>query len=75
MSQISVIAPIFIYSNSQSSDRIHQPWIAVMMRNKAEKLGIPCVALGGVRNQLPRLEKGKKWLKPQLEFSHSHLSN
>ena len=75
MSPISVIAPIFIYSNSSSSDRIYLPWAAVMMRNKAEKLGIPCVALGGVRNQLPRFEKGKKWLELQLEFCHSHLPN
>jgi len=36
-----------------------QPWAAVMMRNKAKNLGLPCVALGGGTNQLPRAEKEK----------------
>lgn len=68
-------APIFIYSNAPPSDRIHPPWAAVMMRDKAKKLGIPCVALGGGRNQLPRPAKGKNWLELQLEFCQSHLPN
>jgi hypothetical protein len=67
-------APIFIYSNAAPSDRIHPPWAAIMIRDKAMKLGIPCVALGGGRNKLPRVADGTTWLEQQLEFCQKHLS-
>ena len=67
-------APIFIYSNATPSDRIHPPWAAIAMRDKARELGIPCVALGGGRNKLPTVEEGKTWLGLQLEFCQQHLS-
>jgi hypothetical protein len=66
-------APIFIYSNAKPSDRIHPPWAAIMMRDKAKELGIPCVAHGGGRNELPKVEGGKNWLTLQLEFCQEHL--
>ena len=67
-------APIFIYSNAKPSDRIHPPWAAIMLRDKARKLNIPCVALGGGRNKLPKVPEGKTWLGLQLEFFQKHLS-
>lgn len=67
-------APIFIYSNAPPSDRIHPPWAAISLRDKARKLGIPCVALGGGRNKLPKVEEGKRWLDLQLAFCQKHLS-
>ncbi len=67
-------APIFIYSNAKPSDRIHPPWAAIALRDKALKLGIPCVALGGGRNKLPKVEEGKSWLSLQLEFCDEHFS-
>ena len=66
-------APLFIYSNASPSDRIHPPWAAIMLRDKAKKLGIPCVALGGGRNKLPKVEEGESWLDLQLEFCKKHL--
>jgi hypothetical protein len=67
-------APIFLYSDAAPSDRIHSPTQVTMMRDKAKELGIPCVALGGGRNQLPKVEAGKTWLELQLEFCQKHLS-
>ena len=67
-------APIFIYSNAKPTDRIHPPWAAIMLRDKAQKLGIPCVAWGGGRNKLPKLKEGDHWLNLQLDFCERHLS-
>jgi hypothetical protein len=66
-------APLFIYSNARPSDKIHPPWAAISIRDKARKLGIPCVAHGGGRNKLPKVESGKTWLALQLEFCQKHL--
>ncbi len=66
-------APIFIYSDADPSDRIHPPSAAIMLRDKAMKLGIPCVALGGGRNKLPKVADGTTWLEQQLEFCQKHL--
>lgn len=68
-------APLFIYSNAKPGDRIHPPWAAMMIRDKAKELGIPCVAYSGGRNQLPEVEEGKTWLELQLEFCQKHLAN
>ena len=66
-------APIFIYSNARPSDRIHPPWAAIILRDKAQMLGIPCVAYGGGRNKLPKVEEGQTWLECQLEFCEKYL--
>ena len=66
-------APIFIYSNAKPSDRIHPPWAAIMLRDRAQEIGIPCAAFGGGRNKLPAVEEGKTWLELQLEFCQKHL--
>jgi poly(3-hydroxybutyrate) depolymerase len=66
-------APLFLYSNASPDDRIHPPWAVTLMRDKAQKLGIPCVALGGGRNKLPKVEEGRNWLELQLEFCEEHL--
>lgn len=67
-------APIFIYSNAAPGDRIHPPWAAISVRDKARKLGIPCVAIGGGRNRIPKVEEGQTWLDLQMEFCREHLS-
>ena len=66
-------APLFIYSNSPSSDRLHHPKYAELMRDRAKQLKIPCIAVGGGRNSLPRPVEGKTWLSLQLEFCAKHL--
>lgn len=67
-------APLFIYSNAKPDDRIHPPWAAMMIRDKAKELDIPCVAYSGGRNKLPEVEEGKTWLELQLEFCQKHLA-
>ena len=66
-------APLFIYSNSPSSDRLHHPKYAELIRDRAKQLKIPCVAVGGGRNSLPKPAEGKTWLSLQLEFCAKHL--
>ena len=66
-------APLFIYSNSPSSDRLHHPKYAELIRDRAKQLNIPCVAVGGGRNSLPQPAKGKTWLSMQLKFCAKHL--
>lgn len=67
-------APIFIYSNADPGDRVHPPRAAIELRDKAWALGIPCVAYGGGRNELPRAKEGTNWLDHLLEFCREHLS-
>ena len=66
-------APLFIYSNAPSSDRLHHPKYAELIRDRAKQLKIPCVAVGGGRNSLPTPAKGQTWLSLQLEFCAKHL--
>lgn len=66
-------APIFIYSNATPKDRLHPPWAAITLRDKAQKLGIPCAAWGGGRNNLPKVKEGDNWLELQLKFCQQHL--
>ncbi|MCH2059573.1 MAG: alpha/beta hydrolase [Verrucomicrobiales bacterium] len=66
-------APLFIYSNAPSSDRLHHPKYAELIRDRARQLKIPCVAVGGGRNNLPKPAEGKTWLSLQLEFCAKHL--
>lgn len=65
--------PLFIYTNAPVSDKIHHPVNATMIWNKAKDLKIPCVAVGGGRNQFPRPGEGKTWLSMQMEFCAEHL--
>lgn len=67
-------APVFIYSNASPSDRVHPPAAAIMLRDKAKSLQIPCVLFGGGRNELPTVPKDKKWLELQLDFCNKHLN-
>jgi len=68
-------APLFIYTNAPEKDKIHHPKNAVLIRDRAAELGIPCVAIGGGRNQLPKPDEGKTWLQMQLEFCEKHLAS
>ena len=66
-------APLFIYTNAPSSDRLHHPKYAELIRDRAKQLKIPCVAVGGGRNSLPTPTEGQTWLSLQLEFCAKHL--
>ena len=65
--------PLFIYTNAPKTDRIHNPEEALKIRDKAKALEIPCVAIGGGRNALPKPTSGKSWLQMQLKFCETHL--
>jgi len=66
-------APLFIYSNAPKKDKIHHPINALMIRDRANELKIPCVAVGGGRNELPVPEGEGSWLSMQIEFCRNHL--
>lgn len=66
-------APIFIYCNAPKTDRIHNPKEAIKLRDRANDLGIPCVALSAGRNDLPKAKPGTDWLRMQLKFCETHL--
>lgn len=66
-------APLFIYSNASPKDRIHPPSEAILLRDKAKEVGIPCVAYGGERNTIPKVPQGKNWLELQLQFCLKHM--
>ncbi|MCS5661546.1 MAG: hypothetical protein NZ842_14210, partial [Dehalococcoidia bacterium] len=66
-------APLFIYSNASKKDKIHHPINALMIRDRANELKIPCVAVGGGRNELPVPEGDESWLSMQIEFCRNHL--
>ena len=51
------LGPLAVSQGGKTGTR--KPWVAVMMRNEAKNLGLPCVALGGGTKQLPRPEKEK----------------
>ena len=67
-------APLFIYSNAPKKDKIHHPINALMIRDRANELKIPCIAVGGGRNELPVPKEGKSWLSMQLEFCAKQLN-
>ncbi len=66
-------APLFIYSNAKPTDRIHPPKEALLIRDKARELEIPCAIHGGGRNELPKVGGGKSWEELQLEFCLKHM--
>ena len=66
-------APLFLYSNAPKRDVIHHPINATRIRDKAKELKIPCVAVGGGKNELPVPKEGSSWLSMQLDFCAKHL--
>lgn len=66
-------APLFLYTRSPNSDRIHHPKYTKMIRDKAKSLGIPCEAYGSQRNDLPNVPEGKNIVDLQLAFCAEHL--
>lgn len=65
--------PLFLYTKSPNSDRIHHPKYTKLIRDKAKALGIPCQAYGSRRNDLPNVPEGKSILDLQLAFCAKHL--
>jgi hypothetical protein len=68
-------APLFIYSDAKPNDRIHPPAQAILIKEKAETLGIPVAIYSGGRNEIPKVPDGKSWLQLQVEFCQKHLAN
>ncbi len=66
-------APVFLYSNAPPKDKIHPPWAAKVVYEKAQKLGVPTSMYGGDRNQLPQVDAGTTWLDLSVEFCQKHL--
>ena len=66
-------APVFLYSNAPPKDKIHPPWAAKVVYEKAQKLGVPTSVYGGDRNQLPQVDGGTTWLDLSVEFCQKHL--
>ena len=66
-------APVFLYSNAPPKDKIHPPWAAKIVYEKAQKLGVPTSLYGGDRNQLPQVDAGSTWLNLSVEFCQKHL--
>ena len=66
-------APVFLYSNAPPKDKIHPPWAAKVVYEKAQKLGVPTSVYGGDRNQLPQVDAGTTWLNLSVEFCQKHL--
>ncbi len=66
-------APVFLYSNAPPKDKIHPPWAAKVVYEKAKKLGVPTSLYGGDRNQLPQVDAGTTWLDLSVEFCQKHL--
>ena len=66
-------APVFLYSNAPPKDKIHPPWAAKVVYEKAQKLGVPTSMYGGDRNQLPQVDAGTTWLDQSVEFCQKHL--
>ena len=67
-------APVFLYSNASPKDKIHPPWAAKIVYEKAQKLGVPSSLYGGDRNELPKVESGMTWLGLSVEFCQKHLN-
>jgi len=65
--------PLFLYSNSPPTDKVHHPRYSKMIFEKARKLKIPVMMYGGGRNDLPKLPKGKNASDVHLEFFFKHL--
>ena len=67
-------APVFLYSNAPPKDKIHPPWAAKVVYEKAQKLGVPTSMYGGDRNQLPQVDAGTTWLDLSVEFCQKYLN-
>lgn len=66
-------APVFLYSNASPKDKIHPPWAAKIVYEKAQKLGVPSSLYGGDRSGLPKVESGRLWIDLSVEFCQKHL--
>ncbi len=65
--------PLFIYSNSPPSDKIHDPKYSKSIKEHADKLGIPAVLVGGGRNDIPRPPNNADPFDLQVEFFAKYL--
>lgn len=67
-------APVFLYSNASFKDKIHPPWAAKVVYEKAQSLGVPASLYGGDRNELPKVDAGMTWIDLSVQFCQKHLN-
>lgn len=67
--------PLFIYANSLSSDKVHDPKYSKMIKQKADELGIPATLVGGGRNDIPTAPNDADPLDLQVKFFVKHLDS
>jgi acetyl esterase/lipase len=65
--------PLFVYANSRSSDKIHDPKYSKMIKQKADELGIPAALVGGGRNDIPIPPNDVDPLDLQVRFFVKYL--
>jgi acetyl esterase/lipase len=66
--------PLFVYANSRSSDKVHDPKYSKMIKQKADELGIPAALVGGGRNDIPTAPNDADPLDLQVKFFVKYLS-
>ena len=60
--------PIMIYQRSSTSDKIHHPKYAQMVKDTCDKKKAECVLYGTDANGLPKVPSGKSYKEVMLEF-------
>ena len=65
--------PLFVYSNSPPSDKVHDPKYSKMIKARADKLKIPAFLVGGGRNDIPGPPKGETAISLQIKFFSKYL--
>jgi acetyl esterase/lipase len=65
--------PIFIYSNTPPSDKVHDPKFSKMMKAQADRVGITAVLIGGGRNDIPKPPNGENPVDLQVKFFNKYF--
>jgi hypothetical protein len=60
--------PLFIYSNTPPSDKVHDPKYSKMIKAQADKLKIPAYLVGGGQNDIPGPPDGETAIGLQIKF-------
>jgi acetyl esterase/lipase len=67
--------PLFVYANSRSSDKVHDPKYSKMIKQQADELGIPAALVGGGQNDIPTPPNDVDPLDLQVRFFVKYLGS